>query len=94
MDMKPYLLAALASVNNGSVLQAPSIDWKGAQAGRFGPGGYLGVTSVPLPGSSPAHSELVAERRQREKSVQVWDFSLWYPLHVYPGYDHAAPSKW
>ncbi len=52
-------------------LQAPTIDWKGAQAGRFGPGGYLGVTSVPLPGSSTVQSDSAAERRQREQSVQV-----------------------
>lgn len=53
------------------MLQAPSIDWKGAQAGRLGPGGYLGVTSVPLPRSSPAQADSAADRRQRETPLQV-----------------------
>lgn len=57
-----------------NALQAPSIDWKGAQAGRFGPGGYLGVTSVPLPGSSApigASPSRADEKRQQETSLQV-----------------------
>ena len=54
------------------MMQAPSIDWKGAQAGRFGPGGYLGVTSVPLPGSSGSINRGRADaKQQQEASLQV-----------------------
>lgn len=59
-------------------MQAPSIDWKEAQKGRFGPSGYLGVASVPLPDQRQSESkaeaerrEALAERRRREDLVQV-----------------------
>lgn len=60
-------------------LQAPSINWEEAQKGRFGPGGYLGVTSIPLPAKEPTATEApqadraqaLAERRRLEDLVQV-----------------------
>ena len=65
--------------DGGNILQAPSIDWKGAQAGKFGPGGYLGVTSVPLPGSSTKAappSDRAGKRQEQEQSLQV-RWPLW-----------------
>ncbi len=60
------------------VVQAPHINWEEAQKGRFGPGGYLGVTSVPLPAQRsqtfaplPDRAQVLAERRRREDAVQA-----------------------
>ncbi|CAL8464995.1 g4530 [Coccomyxa elongata] len=59
-------------------LQAPKINWEEAQKGRFGPGGYLGVTSVPLPAQqkpAPApeadRAQVLAERHRQEDLVQA-----------------------
>lgn len=61
-----------------SCCTSDSINWEEAQKGRFGPGGYLGVTSVPLPAQqrpteAPVadRAEVRAERRRREDAVQV-----------------------
>ena len=57
-------------------VQAPSINWAEAQRSRAGPGGYLGVTSVPVPSppsaAAPAPAaEAAAERRRQSDLVQV-----------------------
>ncbi len=67
-----------ALIGASACMQAPNINWEDAQKGRFGPGGYLGITSVPLPDQRQAErsseverSEALAERRRREDLVQV-----------------------
>ena len=73
------------------MMQAPSIDWKGAQAGRFGPGGYLGVTSVPLPGSSSSIGRgRTDDKQQQDASVQVG--LTWYFVERFMILEHHLRS--
>lgn len=72
------MVAYLSWESHTDAAQAPNINWEEAQKGRFGPGGYLGVTSVPLPAQqrpteAPVadRAEVRAERRRREDAVQV-----------------------
>ena len=74
-------------------VQAPSINWADAQRSRAGPGGYLGVTSVPVPSpqqaaapvapsGEPARALAAAERRRQSDLLQVMSGLL---LHlIYP----------
>ncbi len=81
MTLSVYSVLRADSCN----LQAPKINWEEAQKGRFGPGGYLGVTSVPLPAQQKAaqapeavRAQVLAERHRQEDLVQArpWAFLL------------------